>query len=78
MELLESSWAPLGRFLEGLGLLEASWGVLQDLGSDFGGHLGGVLDGLKAILAALWELLEPRSEPKGHLMGGQEGPKLTS
>ena len=62
------SWRPLGR-------------VLEDLWSDFGGHvsqLGGVLDGLEAILEALWELLGSRLEPKGHLMGVQEGPKSIS
>ena len=80
-ELLDSSRAPLGRFLEGLGLLEASWRVLEDLWSDFGSHrshIGGVLDGLEAIVEALWELLGSRSETKGHLMGVQEGPKWTS
>ena len=79
-ELSEGSLAPLGRFLEDLGLLEASWRVLEALGSDLGGdrsHLGAVLDGLEAILEALWELLGSKGEPKGHLMEVQKGPKST-
>ena len=72
--LFGASWkvSGSGKFLER---------VPEDLWSDFGGHrnhLGGVLDGLEAIPEALWELLGSRSEPKGHLMGVQEGPKWTS
>ena len=62
------SWRPLG-------------GVLEDLWSDVGGHrshLGSVLDGLEAILEVFWELLKSKSEPKGRLMGVQEGPTSTS
>ena len=82
---LGRTWIALGHLLGALWRVLGSWrplgGVLEDLWSDFGGHrshLGGVLDGLEAILEALWELLGSKSEPKGHLMGVQEGPTWTS
>ena len=82
---LGSSWRVLGHLLGASWRVLGSWrplgGVLEGPWSDFGGHqsyLGDVLDGLEAILEALWELLGSKSEPKGRLMGVQEGPKSTS
>ena len=48
---------------------------------------GAILEAIRAILEASWMVLKPealgellgsKSEPKGHLTGVQEGPKLTS